>query len=584
MESTGATGALIISAAVGRHLAFAPVGFAVTDGPAHTLVYANNVFQGLQSAGEIGIGQGTQAPQSTADLTPLLDKVFRSGKTERDVIVQPSDVLAVPRSCTVWPVTDSDGLSERLVVEVRDVELIEGARLRQKAITERLLLSALRDQDLARDAVSATDRAQYLAEASRDLAVSLDEAATQERVRRMVLPRPGTWCIVDVLESNGAIRRLAVVHPDPAKQELARQLTDQWPSKNGALDASTVPPRRLPVVVTEGSGAALMQAARGEENLRVLREIGFGALLVVPLIVRTRVQGAMTFVTPKGDPPFTSTEIRLALDVGARCALALDNARMYREADALRLAAELANQSKGQFLGRMSHELRTPLNAIAGFTELIDMGTRGPVTEGQHVALARIKANQKHLVVMISEILDFVRIESGRMEYVNAPVSMVLAASDTLEMLGPAISAKGMSAVIAPCVGSPEAWADPDRVRQILVNLVMNAVKYTSGNGGTITLSCATVGETVVAEVADTGPGIPVEKLNTIFEPFEQLTTSLSDRQGGVGLGLAISRDMARGMSGDLTVASGVGVGSHFKLTLPLARDGAPASVQPAHA
>ena len=582
MESTDATRELIIPTSVARHLAFAPVGFAVTGGPAHTLLYANEVFQGLQSAGEIGIGQGARAPRSTADLKPLLDQVFRSGKTERDMIVEPPDILAAPWSCTVWPVTDSDGRSERLVVEVRDVELIEGTRIRQKAITERLLLSALRDQDLARDAVNATDRAEYLAKASQDLAVSLDELATREKVRRMVLPRPGTWCIVDIIESNGAVRRLAVVHPDPTKQELARQLTDQWPSKNGATDVSTVPPRRQPIVVTEGSGAVLMQAVRGEESLRVLREIGFGALLVVPLIVRSRVQGAMTFVTPRGDPPFSSTEIRLALDVGARCALALDNARMYREADALRLAAELANRSKSQFLGRMSHELRTPLNGIAGFTELIAMGTRGPVTEKQQVALARIKANQEHLVAMISEILDFVRVESGRMEYVNAPVSMALAASDTLEMLGGAISAKGVSVFTPPCEGSPEAWADPDRVRQILVNLVMNAVKYTPGEGGTITLSCATVGETVVAEVADTGPGIPVAKLNTIFEPFEQLTASLTDRQGGVGLGLAISRDLARGMSGDLTVASSVGVGSRFTLTLPLARDGAPATVQPA--
>jgi signal transduction histidine kinase len=572
MESTRVTGELIVPASVGKHLAFAPVGFAVTGGPTHSLLYANKVFQGLQSTGDIGIGEAVRGLPSAADLTPLLDQVFRSGQTERDVMVRPSDAQAAPWSCTVWPVTDSDGVCERLVVEVRDVQLIERAQDRQRAITERLLLSAFRDQDLARDAVSATDRAQYLADTSEGLAGSLDETATRESVRRMILPRPGTWCIVDVVESNGAIRRLSVVHPDPVKQKLALQLTDRWPSNGDGPLHDTVPPPREPMVLTDASGAALVQAARGDENLRILREIGFGSLLIVPLIVRTRVQGAMTFVTPAGDPPFTSTETKLALDVAARCALGLDNARMYQEADALRLSAELASQSKSQFLARMSHELRTPLNAIGGFTELIDMGTRGPVTEKQHVALARIKVNQEHLLGMISEILDFVRIESGRVEFRNAPVSMVQAAADTVELLSGAIRQKGVRVVTSPCEGCPEAWADPERVRQILVNLVMNAVKYTPENGGTITLTCATVDHTVVAEVADTGPGIPVEKLGSIFEPFEQLAAGLTGRQGGVGLGLAISRDLARGMGGDLTVSSCVGIGSRFTLTLPLAR------------
>jgi signal transduction histidine kinase len=362
-----------------------------------------------------------------------------------------------------------------------------------------------------------------------------------------------------------------VVHPDPAKEALARKLEELWPRrKSDATDVASKLRSERPTVVTHESGAALMLAAHGPENLRLLREIGFGSLLVVPLIVRARVQGGITFVSREGDPPFTPDEIALAVDLAARCAMALDNARLYREADALRLAAQTANQSKSEFLGSMSHELRTPLNAIGGFAELMDMGIQGPVTEEQHVALARIKANQEHLLMLITEILNFVRIESGRMEYSFGEVPLMQALADVAAMLSGAITEKGLIVEGPQGNAHAVAWADLDRVRQILVNLLMNAVKYTP-DGGNIKLSCEVVGDTVVAHVTDTGPGIPGEKLDSIFEPFVQLTSGLADRRGGVGLGLAISRDLARAMEGDLTVESTVGVGSRFTLSLPLA-------------
>lgn len=563
---------LIVSASVGKHLAFAPVAFAVTEGPAHTLVYANSLFRNLQSAGKIRIDGRTEGerPATAADLTPLLDAVLRSETTVRDAVIEPPAGGAPIWSCSVWPVRDSTNSSKRLVIEVRDVELIEGAKERQRAIAERLLLGALREQDAARDAARASERSEYLAAASRNLSLSLDEQTTRDTVRRLTLPRPGTWCIVDVVESNGAIHRLAVTHPDPSKQALARLLEEEWPSRTSEpTDATSVMRVEQPTVVTQDSSAALMLAAHGEAKLRILREIGFGSLLIVPLIVRARVQGAITFVCQEGEPPFSPDEIGLAADLAARCAMALDNARLYREADALRLAAEAANQSKSQFLGTMSHELRTPLNAIGGFTDLIELGIEGPVTEKQRGALARIKANQQHLLMLITEILNFVRIESGRMEYHLGPVSLTQAFTDVIDMLGGAAREKGL--ILESRAGDADVmvWADPDRARQILVNLVMNAVKYTPANGGTITLTCAVAGENALAHVTDTGPGIPDDRLQSIFEPFVQLTASLTDRLGGVGLGLPISRDLARAMNGDLTVESTVGVGSCFTLVLP---------------
>ena len=567
---------LIVSHSIGKHLALAPVAFAVTEGDAHTLVYANALFRNLQSAGLISIGDPADARQRpiATDLTAVLDDAARHMQTVRDAVVQ-SPAGKTPRwSCSVWPVADSTDAPKRLVVEVRDVELIERARERQRAVAEQLLLGALREQDAAGDAAHSSERSQYLATASRDLSLSLDEAATRDTVRHLSLPRPGTWCIVDVIESNGAVHRLSVVHPDPTKQPLARLLEDPWPSTSGdrADGADLIRTLRVaqPTVLTGDSGAELVLAAHGDANLRILREIGFGSLLVVPLVVRARVQGAITFVSREGDPPFSPEEISLAADIAARCAMALDNARLYREADALRLAAEAANQSKSQFLGTMSHELRTPLNVIGGFTELLEMGIEGPVTEKQRDALARIKANQQHLLMLITEILNFVRIESGRMEYHFGRTPLANAVADVAGMLEETAKAKGVTLAIPPGDADVVAWADADRVRQILLNLIMNAVKYTPP-GGTITLSCAALGETAVVRVADTGPGIPAGRLETIFEAFVQLPSGLTDRGGGVGLGLPISRDLARAMKGDVQVESTGSAGSCFTLVLPRA-------------
>ena len=440
----------------------------------------------------------------------------------------------------------------------------------QRSLTERLMLSALREEEASRQAQAARERAQFLAGVSRELATSLDESTTRDAVRRMPLPRPGSWLIVDVLERDGTIHRLPVQHPDPGKQHLARLLEALWPVSQPTTPAWLA--ARRPVMIGDESGAALLFAVHGKENLRLLREIGFGALLVVPLIVRARVQGGMTFVTAPGDPAFSPEEIALAVDLGARCGLALDNARLYREADGLRMAAELANQSKVQFLSSMSHELRTPLNAIGGFAELLELGIEGPVTDGQKMALGRIKTNQEHLLALITEVLTFARIESGRIEYHTAEVPMSRTLDELADVVQGAVTSAGMELTRDPVDDTCVVWADPVRVRQILVNLVMNAVKYAAVRGGSICIECRRTNEAVVTSVCDGGPGIPGEKLESIFEPFVQLVAGMADRRQGVGLGLAISRDLARAMGGELAVESTPGAGSRFSLTLPFAR------------
>jgi len=238
-------------------------------------------------------------------------------------------------------------------------------------------------------------------------------------------------------------------------------------------------------------------------------------------------------------------------------------------ADARRLArAETANTTKSEFLAAMSHELRTPLNAIGGYAELLSLGLGGPVTAEQTDYLERIRKSQQHLLGIISDLLNFSRIEAGHLNYEIVPISLDKAIESVAPMVEVAAFAKGMELQVEPLPGDCLALGDRARVDQILVNLLSNAIKYTSA-GGKITVQCAVSAQTASIAVQDTGRGVPQEKLETIFEPFVQLGRTLSSAHEGMGLGLAISRDLARAMGGDLTVSSKVGHGSTFTLTLP---------------
>lgn len=245
------------------------------------------------------------------------------------------------------------------------------------------------------------------------------------------------------------------------------------------------------------------------------------------------------------------------------------NAEQRALADARRLAeAESANAAKAEFLTAMSHELRTPLNAIGGYTELLSLGLGGPITPEQIDYLERIRHSQQHLMGIISDLLNFSRIESGHLSYDIAPTPLMHVIESVVPLVDSQAKAKGVALIIDPTEGDCIALADRAKADQILLNLLSNAVKFTN-KGGTVITRCVSSDKTAEIHVIDTGVGIPEQKIETIFEPFVQLGRSLTSAHEGTGLGLAISRDLARAMNGDLTVMSKVGAGSTFILTLP---------------
>jgi PAS domain S-box-containing protein len=229
-----------------------------------------------------------------------------------------------------------------------------------------------------------------------------------------------------------------------------------------------------------------------------------------------------------------------------------------------------ASQAKSEFLASMSHELRTPLNAIGGYAELLAMGIRGPLNSEQAQDIARIRRSQQHLLTLIQDVLNFAKVDAGQTEYHITAVPVDEALKDTESMIAPQVLAKGLHYSYKGVGKTTAVLADPEKMQQIVLNLLTNAVKFTDA-GGSITLSSELSGKCVDIRVADTGPGISAEKLKKIFDPFVQAERRLNQPVSGVGLGLAISQDLARAMDGQVTVESVVGEGSTFTLTLPRA-------------
>ena len=309
--------------------------------------------------------------------------------------------------------------------------------------------------------------------------------------------------------------------------------------------------------------------------------------------MRGRVPGALVLCRTGEGASYPDAEVGLAEELARRAVLAAENARLFR-------AAQAASRAKSQFLATVSHEIRTPINAVMGYAELLEMGLGGPLEEKQAEFVGRIQGSSRHLLSLVNDVLDLSKIEAGEMAVRSEALPLRATADRAMEQVEPQARAKGIGLSLQwSCPEDDVYVGDEDRVSQVLVNLLSNAVKFTAP-GGSVTVMCSAsaagpptlpdAGDRmwVAVEVADTGMGIPPDKLEAVFEPFMQVDASHTRREGGTGLGLAISRRLSRLMGGELTVDSAPGQGSRFTLWLPTtgaAREGmtgADASAWPA--
>ena len=303
------------------------------------------------------------------------------------------------------------------------------------------------------------------------------------------------------------------------------------------------------------------------------RREGMVAFAGYPLLVGEQLVGVMALFSRR---EFAEEDFAAFETASTAISVAISNARLLQSERSARAFAEAANRSKTEFLSMMSHELRTPLNAIGGYAELLALGVRGAVTPDQVDYLTRIQRAGRHLQGMISDLLNFTRLEAGHVQFDLRDIDLEQVLIDAEMLVAPQMAERGLTIRreetehTGPC-GSLTVRADDEKLRQVLLNLLTNASKFTP-SGGTITMMCDSDAERVYVRVADTGRGIPEDQLARIFEPFVQIDrASTASSQQGIGLGLAISRDLARGMGGELTATSTVGVGSTFTLTVPAA-------------
>ena len=228
-----------------------------------------------------------------------------------------------------------------------------------------------------------------------------------------------------------------------------------------------------------------------------------------------------------------------------------------------------ANRAKAEFLAVMSHELRTPLNAISGYVELMSLEPQNTVTELQRSYLSRIRSNQRHLLAMIEDVLSFAKVEAGRLTLLLQPVRVCDMLGALEPLVEPDLKRKELMFTREPCDPALVVSADPERLRQILLNLVGNAVKFT-GAGGRVSVGAALDGAKVSVWVSDTGIGIPADQIERVFEPFFQVDRGMTRTYSGIGLGLAIARDFARAMGGELRLESRLGQGTRATVELPV--------------
>jgi signal transduction histidine kinase len=316
-----------------------------------------------------------------------------------------------------------------------------------------------------------------------------------------------------------------------------------------------------PILAKTVGGELLESVTDDRRHLEVVRELGVASFMVVPMIARDQALGAIAFVSADRHRHFDEQDLALAEDIAARAALAVANARLYRE-------AQRANKTKSDFLAVLSHDLRTPLTAIIGYVDLMELGVPDVLPDATRQRLKRIHTSATHLLYLLNELLVFARLDAGRDEVRARDVDLRDVAREAAAVAEPLAHERHLGFHLDLPESAVTLRTDPDKVRQVLLNLVGNAVKYTQQGDVSVELREAGNRRAVI-RVRDTGVGIAQHHLPNIFEPFWQVDATRRTADGGTGLGLSVVRRLVRLLGGEICVDSVLGTGSTFTVTLP---------------
>ncbi|HJP58445.1 MAG TPA: CHASE3 domain-containing protein [Gemmatimonadaceae bacterium] len=453
--------------------------------------------------------------------------------------------------------TEMESQAAELEATAEDLRTTNDQLNRATRIAEQARDSALVAQNQLQQVLQG---AKLLSDASRVLASSLDYETTLDAVARLAVGTMADWCAIDLVQPDGSIRQAIVAHNDEEKVRWAKELRKQYPPNyDEPTGVGQVIRSGKPEIYSEISDDMLVKGAQDDRHLSILRELGIKSALIVPMIARGRTLGALTLISSMVGRRYDQADESLATELATRAAIAIDNAQLYR-------AALTASDAKSAFLASMSHELRTPLNAIIGYQALMKEGLSGPVTEAQTGQLSRIRASADHLLALIDEILTFSRIDVGKELVQREQVRLQPIVAEAIGMIAPVATARGLR--IRDESEDTELYTDSFKVRQILLNLLSNAVKFS--DKGEIVIRSKLNHDAVELSVTDTGIGIASQNLERVFDPFWQVEQRSTRRAGGTGLGLSVSRSLARLLGGDLVVESELGEGSTFTAIIPL--------------
>jgi signal transduction histidine kinase len=431
----------------------------------------------------------------------------------------------------------------------------------QRKRAERDARELIREQAARTAAEEAAQRLRFLLESSTLLTSSLDPAAILSALARRCVDRIADWAVVYCVAEGGGLRRLEVAHRNAANASLLSELQGLPIDAAGSHPAVRVIRDRKSLLATAVSDDFLRSITQGARHLEIVRRLGAASIMIVPIVARDDVLGAIALVSADERRRFDAQDLALAEDIAARAALAVANARLYEE-------ARRANKTKSDFLAVVSHDLRTPLTAIIGYIDLMEMGIPEPLPDATRQRLQRIRTSAAHLQYLLNELLAFARLDAGREEVRAREVDPREIGSEAASVAEPLALERGLRFELQVPTTAVALRTDPDKVRQVLLNLVGNAVKYTQRGEIRVELQKAAGGQATI-RVRDTGVGIAGHHLQQIFEPFWQVDANQRPRDGGTGLGLSVVRRLVKLLGGQVSVESRLGEGSTFTVTLP---------------